>query len=84
MRYGSCIKFPRHVVKIKWRLAENNSCSRLDRQRLRGGEMPKKRKSQFAVPEKQCWHLYSLQNLNPEKFIKVVGKILKKDYLLIK
>jgi hypothetical protein len=46
--------------------------------------MAKKRKSQFVLPEKQCWHLYSLQNLNPEKFIKVVGKILKKDYLLIK
>jgi hypothetical protein len=49
-----------------------------------GGVMAKKRKSQFVLPEKQCWHLYSLQNLNPEKFIKVVGKILKKDYLLIK
>jgi hypothetical protein len=46
--------------------------------------MAKKRKSQFALPEKQCWHLYSLQNLHPEKFVKVVGKILKKDYLLIK
>ncbi len=49
-----------------------------------GGVMAKKRKSQFVPPEKQCWHLYSLQNLNPEKFVKVVGKILKKDYLLIK
>jgi len=46
--------------------------------------MARKRKSQFTLPEKQCWHLYSLQNLHPEKFIKVVGKILKKDYLLIK
>jgi len=46
--------------------------------------MARKRKPQFKVPEKTCWHLYSLQNLHPEKFIKVVGKILKKDYLLIK
>jgi hypothetical protein len=46
--------------------------------------MNKKRKPQFSMPEKTCWHLYSLQNLHAEKFIKVVGKILKKDYLLIK
>jgi hypothetical protein len=44
----------------------------------------KKRKPQFNMPEKACWHLYSLQNLHPEKFVKVVGKILKKEYLLIK
>jgi hypothetical protein len=50
----------------------------------KGGAMARKRKSQFKMPEKTCWHLYSLQNLNPEKFIKVVGKILKKEYLLIK
>ena len=46
--------------------------------------MAKKRKPRFKLPEKTCWHLYSLQSLNPEKFIKVVGKILKRDYLLIK
>jgi hypothetical protein len=46
--------------------------------------MAKKRKPQIIKPEKTCWHLYSLQNLNPDKFIKVVGKILKRDYLLIK
>jgi hypothetical protein len=44
----------------------------------------KKRKPQFTMPEKACWHLYALQNLHPEKFVKVVGKILKKEYLLIK
>lgn len=48
------------------------------------GDMAKKRKPQFKTPEKTCWHLYSLQTLHPEKFVKVVGKILKKDYLLIK
>jgi hypothetical protein len=46
--------------------------------------MAKKRKPQIVLPEKTCWHLYSLQNLNADKFIKVVGKILKRDYLLIK
>jgi len=46
--------------------------------------MAKKRKPEFKMPEKKCWHLYSLQALNSEKFIKVVAKILKREYLLIK
>jgi hypothetical protein len=50
----------------------------------KGGVMSKRRKPQLKVPEKTCWHLYSLQHLNAEKFIKVVGKILKRDYLVIK
>jgi hypothetical protein len=50
----------------------------------KGGTMARKRKPQYTVPEKTCWHLYSLQNLHPEKFVKVVGKILKKEHLLIK
>lgn len=35
-------------------------------------------------PEKTYWHIYSLQNLNSEKFIRVVNKILKQEYILIK
>jgi len=46
--------------------------------------MRKKRKPDINLPEKSCWHLYSLQTLQPEKFVKVVTKILKRDYLLIK
>lgn len=46
--------------------------------------MRKKRKPDYNLPEKSCWHLYSLQTLQPEKFVKVVTKILKRDYLLIK
>jgi len=46
--------------------------------------MAKKRNSQSSLPEKQCWRLCDLQNLHPEKFIKIVGKILKKDHMLIK
>lgn len=34
--------------------------------------------------EKVYWHIYSLQNLNSEKFIKVVNKILRQEYILIK
>ena len=48
------------------------------------GSMKKRRKSGFKMPEKTYWHLYSLQTLNPEKFIKVVDKILKKHFILIK
>ncbi|MBD3170477.1 MAG: hypothetical protein GF307_13415 [candidate division Zixibacteria bacterium] len=44
----------------------------------------KKRKPTFKMPPKTSWHLYSLQELHPEKFIKVVNKILKREYLLIK
>jgi hypothetical protein len=36
------------------------------------------------MPEKTYWHIYSLQTLNSEKFIKVVNKILKREYILIK
>lgn len=46
--------------------------------------MAKKRKPDIKLPEKTCWHLYSLQALNSEKFIKVVAKILKQEYMLIK
>ncbi|MCK4428281.1 MAG: hypothetical protein KAW16_07355 [candidate division Zixibacteria bacterium] len=46
--------------------------------------MPKRRRVDYKKPEKTYWHIYSLQNLNSEKFIKVVNKILKSEYILIK
>ena len=46
--------------------------------------MPRKRKPPPPLPKKTCWHLYSLQNLNCEKFIKVVNKILQNDWQVIK
>ncbi|MBI3872011.1 MAG: hypothetical protein HY304_02910 [candidate division Zixibacteria bacterium] len=46
--------------------------------------MTKKRKSDSRVPNKTYWHLYSLQTLNSEKFIKIVNKILRNEYHLIK
>lgn len=48
------------------------------------GTMAKKRKSGYKIPHKTCWHLYSLQNLNSEKFIKVVNKILRHEWQVIK
>lgn len=47
-------------------------------------EMPRRRRVDYKKPEKTYWHIYSLQNLNSEKFVKVVNKILKKEYILIK
>jgi len=46
--------------------------------------MKKGKKNGLRLPEKTYWHLYSLQNLNPEKFIKVVNKILKRNFIVIK
>ena len=47
-------------------------------------KMPKRRKPDYKMPEKNYWHIYTLQGLNSEKFIKVVNKILKREYILIK
>ncbi len=46
--------------------------------------MAKKRKSSYKIPKKTCWHLYSLQTLNNEKFVKVVNKILRHEWQVIK
>jgi hypothetical protein len=46
--------------------------------------MSTKKKEEYRLPEKKYWHLYSLQTLNSDKFVKIVNKILRKEYLLIK
>ncbi|HEX9751481.1 MAG TPA: hypothetical protein VGB22_09395 [candidate division Zixibacteria bacterium] len=47
--------------------------------------MSRKRKNELRdAPEKVYWHLYSLQTLNSEKLVKVVNKILQREYHLIK
>jgi hypothetical protein len=46
--------------------------------------MGKKSKESLKLPKKTYWHLYSLQGLESEKFAKVVNKILKKEFVLIK
>ena len=47
--------------------------------------MPKRKQAEnyAAVGEKDCWHLYGLQVLTPNKFSDVVGKILQGRYNLI-
>lgn len=47
-------------------------------------KMRKRGKDSFKIPKKTYWHLYSLQSLESEKFAKVVNKILRKEYTLIK
>ncbi len=37
-----------------------------------------------GLPKKTYWHLYSLQNLECNKLAKIVNKILKQEYQLIK
>jgi len=46
--------------------------------------MRKGKKAGRKLPKKTYWHLYSLQSLNTEKFIKVVDKILREHFILIK
>lgn len=48
--------------------------------------MPKRKEAEtFAtVGRKDCWHSYSLQNLSPNRFAQVVGKILNGKYILVR
>jgi hypothetical protein len=46
--------------------------------------MSEKKKKVVGLPKKTYWHIYSLQNLNSEKLIRVVNKVLKKEFMLIK
>jgi len=48
------------------------------------GPMAGNKKKAKLKPKKSFWHLYSLQVLGPEKFSKIVGKILRKECGLIK
>ena len=51
---------------------------------VRQDDMAPKKKESYKKPKKICWHLYSLQALNPEKFIKVIDKILRREFMVIK
>jgi len=43
-----------------------------------------KKKKISGLPKKTYWHLYSLQRIEASKLTKVVNKILRNEYLLIK
>ena len=44
----------------------------------------KKKRVYSGLPKKTYWHLYSLQTLQSEKLAKIVNKVLKQEYVLIK
>ncbi|MCX6826031.1 MAG: hypothetical protein NTV06_02000 [candidate division Zixibacteria bacterium] len=46
--------------------------------------MATKKINLVLMSNKIYWHLYSLQNLNCEKFIRIVDKVLKRECQLIK
>ncbi len=44
----------------------------------------KKQEFRPGLSKKTYWHLYSLQSLESEKLARIVNKVLKKEYVLIK
>ncbi len=44
----------------------------------------KQKTTHVGLPKKTYWHLYSLQNLQADKLIKTVNKVLQREYSLIK
>ncbi len=46
--------------------------------------MSTQKKKVTGLPRKTYWHLYSLQNVEGDKLIRIVNKILKREYVLIK
>ena len=47
-------------------------------------EKKKKRTYPNGLPAKTYWHLYSLQSLESDKLARIVNKILRSEYMLIK
>ena len=54
------------------------------KERVMAVQDEKKKPIKTPLPKKSYWHLYSLQSLGSEKLIKVVNKILKQEYHLVK
>ena len=46
--------------------------------------MAEQKKKRIGLPKKTYWHLYSLQTLQADKLTKIVNKVLKREYVLIK
>ena len=43
-----------------------------------------KKDNKVALSPKRYWHVYSLQSLQVEKLTKIVNKVLRREYVLIK
>ena len=46
--------------------------------------LEKKEHQPVGLPKKTYWHLYGLQTLDSDKLAKIVNKVLKREYVLIK
>jgi hypothetical protein len=46
--------------------------------------MAEKKTKRLGLPKKTYWHLYSLQTLQADKLTKIVNKVLRREYVLIK
>jgi len=46
--------------------------------------MAAKKQDNYVMPPKMYWHLYSLQSLQSDKLVKVINKVLKREFQLIK
>ncbi len=43
-----------------------------------------KKRPFIGLPKKTYWHLYSLQTLESAKLARIVNKVLRREYVLIK
>jgi len=50
----------------------------------KGQAMTKSRKKKNGLPKKTYWHLYSLQGVASDKLVRIVNKVLRREYILIK
>ncbi len=69
-------------IETVWRTP--NCCLEQAETRIEGDAVPNTRRRTVGLPRKTYWHLYSLQTLDGDKLAKIVNKILKKEYVLIK
>jgi hypothetical protein len=44
----------------------------------------KRKRAPLGLPRKNYWHLYSLQALDSEKLARIVNKILRREFQLVK
>lgn len=73
------------MVRASWRTNPGGS-NAYQRMVAMNTEKEKKRKRSYpaGLPTKTYWHLYSLQSLESDKLAKIVNKILRSEYMLIK
>jgi hypothetical protein len=59
---------------LRGRFPERKELTMANRRKVKG----------VYLPKKTYWHLYSLQSIGSEKLAKIVNKILRREYQLIK